>query len=81
MLGTRKVKPFWILLLQEMMVWQLHQLDPMQTICTSLKTGNQQPQTTDGKRINYTQLKNRSSTKPYWAYDAILYIQYKYKYK
>jgi len=29
-------KPFWILLEQEMMGWQWHQLDHMQIICTSL---------------------------------------------
>ena len=29
--GTRKVKPFWILMEQEMMGWQWHQLD----ICKS----------------------------------------------
>jgi len=35
-----KGKPFWILLEQEMMGWQWHQLDHMQTICTSLQTDN-----------------------------------------
>jgi len=34
----QKGKPFWILLEQEMMVWQWHQLDHMQIICTSLQT-------------------------------------------
>jgi len=38
--GTRKVKPIWILVQQEMMVWQWHQLDHMQIICTSLQTDN-----------------------------------------
>jgi len=33
-------KPFWILLEQEMMGWQWHQLDQMQIICTSLQTDN-----------------------------------------
>jgi len=33
-------KPFWILLEQEMMGWQWHQLDHMQSICTSLQTDN-----------------------------------------
>jgi len=33
-------KPFWILLQQEMMGWQWHQLDYMQIICTSLHTDN-----------------------------------------
>jgi len=33
-------KPFWILLQQEMMGWQWHQLDHMQIISTSLKTVN-----------------------------------------
>ena len=37
---TRKVKPVWILMKQEMMEWQCHQLDHMQIICTSLKTNN-----------------------------------------
>jgi len=32
----QKGKPFWILLEQEMMGWQWHQLDHMQIICTSL---------------------------------------------
>jgi len=31
----QKGKPFWILLEQEMMWWQWHQLDHMQIICTS----------------------------------------------
>jgi len=30
-----KSKPFWILLEQEMMGWQWHQLDHVQIICTS----------------------------------------------
>ena len=33
-----KDKPFWILLKQEMMGWQWHQLNHMQIICTSLQT-------------------------------------------
>ena len=33
-------KPFWILLEQEMMRWQWHQLDHMQIICTSIQTDN-----------------------------------------
>jgi len=32
----QKGKPFWILLKQEMMGWQWHQLNHMQIICTSL---------------------------------------------
>jgi len=36
----QKGKPFWILLEQEMMGWQWHQLDHMQTICTLLQTDN-----------------------------------------
>jgi len=35
-----KSKPFWILLEQEMMGWQWHQLDHMKIICTSLQTNN-----------------------------------------
>jgi len=31
-------KPFWILLEQEMMGWQWHQLNHMQIICISLQT-------------------------------------------
>jgi len=38
--GTSKVKPIWILIKQEMMEWQWHQLDHMQIICTSLQTDN-----------------------------------------
>jgi len=39
--GTRrKVKPIWILMKQETTGWQLHQLDHMQIICTSLQTDN-----------------------------------------
>jgi len=34
----QKGKPFWILLEQEMMGWQWHQLDHMQIICTLLQT-------------------------------------------
>ena len=36
----QKGKPFWILLEQEMMGWQWHQLDHMQIICTFLQTDN-----------------------------------------
>jgi len=36
----QKGKPIWILLEQEMMGWQWHQLDHMQFICTSLQTDN-----------------------------------------
>jgi len=36
----QKGKPFWILLEQEMMGWQWHQLDNMQIICTLLQTDN-----------------------------------------
>ena len=36
----QKGKPFWILLEQEMMGWQWHQLDHMQIICISLQTDN-----------------------------------------
>ena len=36
----QKDKPFWLLLKQEMMGWQWHQLDHMQVICTSLQTYN-----------------------------------------
>ena len=36
----QKGKPFWILLEQEMMGCQWHQLDHMQIICTSLQTDN-----------------------------------------
>ena len=36
----QKGKPFWILLEQEMMGWQWHQLDHMQIICNSLQTDN-----------------------------------------
>jgi len=35
-----KGKPFWILLEQEIVRWQWHQLDHMQIICTSLQTDN-----------------------------------------
>jgi len=38
--GTRKVKPLWILMKQDMMGWQWIQLDHMQIICTSLQTDN-----------------------------------------
>jgi len=33
-------KPFWILLEQEMMGWQWHELDHIQIICTSLQRDN-----------------------------------------
>jgi len=36
----QKSKPFWILLKQEMMGWQWHQLDHMQITCTTLKIDN-----------------------------------------
>jgi len=31
---TQEDEPFWILLVQEMMGWELHQLGHMQIICT-----------------------------------------------
>jgi len=34
------VKPFWILMKQEMIGWHWHQLDHMQIICNSLQTDN-----------------------------------------
>jgi len=37
---NHKGKPFWILIKQEMMGWQWHQLNHMQIICTSLQTNN-----------------------------------------
>jgi len=36
----QKGKPFWILLEQDMMGWQWHQVDHMQINCTSLSTDN-----------------------------------------
>jgi len=36
----QKGKPLWILLKQEMMGWQWHQLDQMQIICTWFHTDN-----------------------------------------
>jgi len=36
----QKGKPFWILMKQEMMGCQWHELDHMQIICTSLQTDN-----------------------------------------
>jgi len=36
----QKGKPFWILLKQDMMEWQWHQLDHMQIICTTFQTDN-----------------------------------------
>jgi len=36
----QKGKPYWILMKQEMMGWQWHQLDHMQIICTSFQTDN-----------------------------------------
>jgi len=36
--GIRKVKPIWILMKQEMIGWQWHQLNHMQLICTFLQT-------------------------------------------
>ena len=38
--GTRMVKPICILMMQEMIGWQWHQLNYMQIICTSLQTDN-----------------------------------------
>jgi len=37
---NQKGKPLWILLKQEIMRWQWHQLDHMQIICTTLQTDN-----------------------------------------
>jgi len=39
--GTRKVKPIWILMKQETMEWQWHQLNHMQISCTLFQTDNQ----------------------------------------
>jgi len=33
-------KPFWILIQQDMMCWQWHQLDHIQIVCTFLQTDN-----------------------------------------
>jgi len=38
--GTRKVKPDWILMEQEMTAWQWHPLDHLLIICSSLQTDN-----------------------------------------
>jgi len=38
--STRKLKPLWILMKQEMMGWQWHQLECMQITGTSLQTDN-----------------------------------------
>jgi len=38
--GTRKVKPIWILMKQEMTGWQWHHLDDVQIIYASLHTDN-----------------------------------------
>jgi len=35
--GTRKVKPIWILMKQETIGWQWHQLDHMQITCTAIQ--------------------------------------------
>jgi len=40
--SIRKVKPIWILMKQEIIVWQWHQLDHMQIICTLLQTDEHQ---------------------------------------
>ena len=36
--STRKPELFWIIMKQEMVGWQWHQLDHVQFICTSLQT-------------------------------------------
>jgi len=38
--GTKMVKPVWILMKQDMVGWQWHQLDHMEIICTPLQTDN-----------------------------------------
>jgi len=38
--GTRKDKPFWILMTQATRGWQWHQVDHTQIICISLQTDN-----------------------------------------
>jgi len=38
--GQQKGKPFWILMKQEMMGWQWHQLNHMQITCILLQTDN-----------------------------------------
>jgi len=38
--ASERLKTIWILMKQEMMGWQWHQLDHMQIICTSLQTDN-----------------------------------------
>jgi len=38
--APKKVKAFWILVKQEMVRWQWHQLDHTQIICTSLQIDN-----------------------------------------
>ena len=39
-IGTRNVKPVWILMKQGTMGWQWHQLDHIHNICTPLQTDN-----------------------------------------
>jgi len=39
-LAPERFKLFWILITQETMWWQWHQLDHMQIICNSLQTDN-----------------------------------------
>jgi len=39
-ISRHQKKPFWILMKQEMMEWQWHQLDHLQIICTSCQTDN-----------------------------------------
>jgi len=39
--GTRKVKPIWILMKEEITGWQWHQLDHLHIICTMRQIDNQ----------------------------------------
>jgi len=50
--SIRKVKLIWILIKQETMGWQRHQLDHMQIICTSLQTHNH----TSTSSLNFLQV-------------------------
>ena len=62
----KKCKPFWILLEQEMMGWQWHQLDHMQVICTSLQTDNHSACTANITKMYWLRNHKLSRMVIYW---------------
>jgi len=73
----QKGKPFWILLEQEMMGWQWHQLDHMQIIHTALHTDNH----ASTSPLSYYSPDALSAVQPiaskHWRHYWLIYLHHK----